>query len=197
MDGTLIDSGDIISNTINHVRVNTGLGIMNKDYLLENINNPNINPAEFFYGTNEFSPYHTELFETYYEEHCLDTVSLYPGIKKLLNKLSSNFTMSIATNASTKFAINAVKHLGIDEYFKYIIGFDKVDKPKPDPAMLLKTMDKLNYHAKDSILIGDSHKDLLAAKSANIDCHLVNWGFSEHGDDAFYTTEELYKAIIS
>lgn len=48
MDGTLINSSTIISDTINYVRTNIGLSQMDQKTLLENINNPHINPAEFF-----------------------------------------------------------------------------------------------------------------------------------------------------
>jgi phosphoglycolate phosphatase len=51
MDGTLINSSTIISDTINYVRTNIGLSQMDQKTLLENINNPHINPAEFFYET--------------------------------------------------------------------------------------------------------------------------------------------------
>ena len=56
MDGTLINSSTIISDTINYVRTNIGLSQMDQKTLLENINNPHINPAEFFYETSSFTP---------------------------------------------------------------------------------------------------------------------------------------------
>jgi len=80
MDGTLINSGAIISNTINYVRINTGLKPMDSKILLENINNPNINPAKFFYNTDIFTPKHSKLFEEYYDANCLKLVELYDGI---------------------------------------------------------------------------------------------------------------------
>ncbi len=48
MDGTLIDSGTSITNTVNHVRENLGFEKMEKNYILEKVNDPNINASEFF-----------------------------------------------------------------------------------------------------------------------------------------------------
>ena len=48
MDGTLIDSGFAITNTINYVRENLGFERLEKNYILEKVNDPSINSAEFF-----------------------------------------------------------------------------------------------------------------------------------------------------
>jgi phosphoglycolate phosphatase len=124
MDGTLIDSGNVIANAINHVRVNSGLDVMEKNYLLQNINNPHINTAQFFYGTDNFTNKHTQLFEDYYHKHCISDIRLYDGIEQLLEKLKDNFILTIATNASTVFALQMTEHLNIQHYFKDIIGAD-------------------------------------------------------------------------
>ncbi len=198
MDGTLVNSGTIIVNTINHVRTSTGLDPMGHDYLLSNINDPSIDPAKFFYGTDCFTPMHTKLFEDYYDKHCLDTIFLYEGIEELLAKLyEKNFTLTIATNASNIFARKAVEHLNIDKYIKYVVGFDDVKESKPHPEMLLKTMNELSFSSQQSQLVGDSNKDLMAAQNADIKCHLVNWGFSDHQNDGHNCTKKLFETIVS
>lgn len=191
MDGTLINSGNIIANTINHVRIHSGLEAMDKIYLLQNINNPHINSAEFFYGTEQFTDKHTKLFEDYYEEHCVSDIILYDGIIKLLENLKGKFDLTIATNASTIFAIQMTKHLNIKHYFKDIIGADKVKNAKPHPDMINILIKKHNFNRNNTILVGDSHKDVMSANSANIDSLLVNWGFTNHDKDALETIEEL------
>ena len=196
MDGTLINSGNIIANTINHVRVNSGLEAMDKKYLLENINNPHINSAEFFYGTEQFTDKHTKLFETYYEEHYISDIVLYDGITELLETIKDNFVLTIATNASTIFAIQMTQYLNIHHYFKDIIGADKVVKAKPHPDMLNVLIKKHNFDRNDTILVGDSHKDIISASSANISSILVNWGFTNYDKDALETVKELeYKLL--
>jgi phosphoglycolate phosphatase len=197
MDGTLINSGTIIANTINHVRQSIGLKPMEQKLLLTKVNDPKINSAQFFYNSEVFLEHHIKLFEEYYMANFHKEISLYEGIEKLLLKLEDNeYDLSIATNASNKFAQDAIRHLSIDKYFKYTIGFDNVSKPKPDPQMFLKTLQDLNQTSNNAIVIGDSHKDLIAAKKANIKCELVNWGFTHH-DNAHYDVDSLYKSIIS
>lgn len=198
MDGTLIDSGDVISNTINFVRTNIGLEKMSKDILLTNLNNPDINSAEFFYGTSAFTDEQTELFGEYYHKNCINDITLYDGIKSLLEEISKYFTLSIATNASVEFAKKMVEFLKIDHYFDHIIGSNEVKIPKPHPEMLLSTLNTFNMTAEHSILIGDSNKDRQAAEACNMDYLLVNWGFTKHTqNDAINSTNELFEKILS
>jgi phosphoglycolate phosphatase len=184
MDGTLIDSGDAISNTINFVRTNIGLKPMPKVKLLQNINNPDINSAEYFYGTKEFTPQQTELFGKYYDEHCVSDIVIYDGIKELVTKLSKTHILCVATNASKQFAIKMLDSVDILEYFDMVAGYTCVAKPKPAPDMLQLICDNLNIDIKDSVLIGDSLKDKQSANAINMDSILVNWGFSQ--DNAKY-----------
>ncbi len=196
MDGTLINSGNIIANTINHVRIHSGLEAMNKDSLLQSINNPHINTAKFFYGTDKFTDKHSELFETYYEEHCISDIVLYDGISNLLETIKDDFILTIATNASTIFAIQMTQHLNIHHYFKDIIGADKVVQAKPHPDMLNALINKHHFDRNNTILVGDSPKDLMSANSANIGSILVNWGFTNHENNALETVQELQDKLI-
>ena len=178
MDGTLIDSGDAISNTINFVRTNIGLSTMPKEQLLKNINNPDINSAEFFYGTSAFTPEQTELFGQYYDKHCVSDIKIYQGIKQLVKDLSKEYILCVATNASKEFAMKMLKSVDILDYFEIVIGANCVEKPKPASDMLLKICFDLNIKPTNSILIGDSLKDYRAALGCDMDCILVDWGFS-------------------
>ena len=196
MDGTLINSGDVITNTINYVRSHLGLERISKDVMLEQLNNPDINSAEFFYGTSEFTDSQTELFTKYYDENCTKDISLYDGIYELLEELSSkDFILSVATNASADFASKMLEALDIKKFFEYIVGADMVEKPKPQPDMLLKILEKLDIDIDKSILIGDSLKDTRAATAINMDAILVNWGFTKYENEILNINELKNKLI--
>jgi len=198
MDGTLIDSGDVITNTINFVRGHLGLEKIEKHIMLEQLNNPDINSSEYFYGTKEFTPQQTELFTDYYNINCVKDIKLYEGIEELLNLLEKDFKLTIATNASRDFAVKMIKHLNIDKYFDIVIGASCVKNPKPHPDMILKTLNDLQIKYHKSILVGDSLKDMQAAKAANVDSILVDWGFSSYENhNTIRNSNELYEKLNS
>jgi len=195
MDGTLIDSGFAITNTINYVRENLGFDRLEKDYILEKVNEPHLNSVEFFYGTKEFTQEQTRLFEEYYNEHCLTDLVLYDGISELISDLKGDFRLAVATNANSVYAKKMLDHVGIGEHFSTILGYDSVKNPKPHPEMVNKILNKYSVENTNAQLIGDSHKDIIAATKAGVDSVLVNWGFSNHEKDAIETVEELENRI--
>ena len=197
MDGTLINSGAMIANTINYVRQNIGLETLSKKYILQNVNDPDVNSAEFFYGTKHFTDEQSVLFESYYNEHCLTDLEIYDGISQLLDDLKNDFTFTVATNANSEFAHKMLNHLELGKFFDSVVGYNDVEKPKPHPEMIYKMLDKHNIAKNNAQLVGDSHKDIMAANNAGIDSVLVNWGFSDHEEDAIETIyqlrDEIYK----
>lgn len=196
MDGTLIDSGTSITNTVNHVRENLGFEKMEKNFILEKVNDPSINASEFFYGTPDFTEEQKVLFEDHYNANCLKDLELYEGIQKLIDDLKGDFTLAIATNANSVFAKKMLDHLEIGKHFHTILGYDSVAKPKPHPEMVYKILDTHDIQKNNAQLIGDSHKDIMAADKAGVDSVLVNWGFSNHEENAIETIEELEKRIF-
>jgi phosphoglycolate phosphatase len=193
MDGTLIDSGNVITNTINYVREKSKLTPLSKEIMLEALNDPSINSALFFYGTDTFTKSQTMFFQEYYDEHCISDIVLYDGIEELLKTLCRDFNLSVATNANSVYAYQMLDFLGIKDYFSLIVGADMVVKPKPSGEMLAFSCNQLEVKKENAILIGDSKKDLFAAKDFGIDCILVNWGFTKHTKDevAIHDTKSL------
>jgi len=196
MDGTLLNSSTAIVNTINYVRDNIGLKKMEKDYVLQHINDPDINSAKFFYGTEDFTKEQNTLFNEYYNKNCLNDIILYDGIKELIENLNKDCKLAVATNASSIFAKKMLIHLDVHHHFDMLVGYNDVENAKPHPEMIHKIMNKLNAKKEKSILIGDSKKDTQAATNAGIDSILVNWGFSDHEDEALDNVKQLSEILL-
>ena len=62
------------------------------------------------------------------------------------------------------------------KYFPYAVCSDDILKPKPDPESILKFMEVANVHPKQTIYIGDTLNDFLAARGAGVDFGLAGWG---------------------
>jgi phosphoglycolate phosphatase len=174
MDGTLVDSSDMIVNSINHIREYLSLDILSKEVILQNINDPKIYANQFFYNNTYFDEEMTNKFNKYYEKNCIVDLKLFPYTKQLLKDLSSKHKLVIATNTPTNLANKMLEHLGIKDYFTLIVGSDIVKTSKPNPDILLYIIQKFDIKKKDVLFIGDSQKDKLCAKNAHIDFMLIN-----------------------
>lgn len=181
LDGTLVDSGDNIAAAINHTRASFGLSPLARDYVLDNINRDDINAADVFYGTKSFTEEQRAIFEPYYYEICAQNVRFYEKIDFFLDEFRANgFKMAVATNGKTEFAKKILDSLDISNYFDAIIGTDRVALPKPNPEMLLKALDGMGADDDASvIMVGDSIKDVKAARAIKIPSVVVEWGFGK------------------
>ena len=169
MDGTLSESSTLLANSINYVRKEIGLEPLPKDIIIKEINNPDCNMPKFFYNLDKIEPIHEKLFSQYYTNNHNREQELFEGAKELLEYLKlNNINIALATNAYKKSAIETLKHLGIIDYFDEVVGFDDVKEPKPSPQMLQKILTSLNKKENETIFVGDSKRDEIAAKRANI-----------------------------
>ncbi len=198
MDGTLVDTGSVIANTINYVRNYLDLQPLDKNTILENLNDPSVHSPKFFYNCENYTQEQVELFHQYYHENCTKDIELYDGINELLTKLHNKYKLCVATNASSNFAKQILSHLEVINYFEHIIGADMVINPKPHADMIQYVIDKYCIDKEHCIVIGDSLKDSMAASKAGIQSITVNWGFTDHNESTtINNVRELEKLLIN
>lgn len=201
MDGTLIDSGLDITLSINHVReVCYDLEPLHVRAVIDAINAPERNLSEIFYGKSIYEECARERFEEHYYDQCIQNVTTYAGIDELLTLLERNqVIMGVATNAPSVFAKRMLNHLGLDTFFKLIVGADDVDLPKPHPQMLQRHLNHYEYRSGTDYawMIGDNSKDMEAANRAGIVGVFAGWGFSSEGSgDHFVSSPQSLFDII-
>ncbi len=197
MDGTLVDSSLTIANAINSVRKKLSLEPMDEKKILDKINDPNLNPALYFYETEQFTPEHEQWFSEYYTQNHEKELRLYDGIEELMKRLKAKgYKLALATNAYRNSTMQSLEYLGLTESFDSVVCFDDVKRGKPNPAMLLKILEDLNLKSEEALFIGDGERDMLASKEANIDYIMVNWGFSEYTENVIESVEALEQSIL-
>ncbi len=197
MDGTLIDSSNVIANSINHVREQLKLAPMENTQIISCINNVDIHAPSFFYEAREFTKEHEMWFGEYYQAyHHIDT-TLYEGIENLLERLIKTHKLSVATNAYKSAAKQMLEAKNISRHFDIVMCADEVSKPKPHKEMIEVIINHYGAKRDEFVVIGDGERDIMAARNAGVDSILVNWGFSDHKDEAIKSVDELESLIFS
>jgi HAD superfamily hydrolase (TIGR01549 family) len=104
---------------------------------------------------------HGEAFKRYASQ-----VRPLPGAEQLLAYLTrSDVPWAIATSGRLESASLSLRLLGIAKNVP-IITRDQVRHAKPDPDLFLAAAEKLGVSISDSVVVGDSIWDLLAARRA-------------------------------
>lgn len=181
MDGTVLDTLDELTKSLNYVFARHGLPALTQDA---------IRPCLGF-GYDGFidkaapdapEPLRrtmTEEFIAYYSAHCQTTTFPYAGIPQVLGRLkAAGYHMAIVSNKGQ----GAVSELH-DEYFKDYVDFSLGETPmyrkKPAPDMVWEALKRLGCAKADAIYVGDSEVDKETADNAGLDAALVTWGFRD------------------
>jgi HAD superfamily hydrolase (TIGR01549 family) len=100
-----------------------------------------------------------------YRRH-IDQVRPLPGARQLLRHLTeSEIPWAIATSGSSESARPALDLLGIPAG-SVVVTRDQVPFAKPDPHLFLAAAERLGLDIQNSIVVGDSVWDMLAAQRA-------------------------------
>ena len=103
-----------------------------------------------------------------------------PGARQLLNYLAERgIPYAIATSGRHGSAQPSLQVLGVGPEIP-IITRDQVRHAKPDPDLFLAAAARLNVDIRDSIVVGDSVWDLLAARRARaLGVGLLSGGYGQ------------------
>jgi phosphoglycolate phosphatase len=120
-----------------------------------------------------------------YQRHYLEIngafSDVYPGVLAALQQWQeSGLQMACLTNKPLDFARPLLKAKGLDVFFAQVFGGDSFERKKPDPLPLHKTCEALGTLAAQTLMVGDSENDGLAARAAGCPVVLVIYGYN-HG----------------
>ncbi len=117
-------------------------------------------------------------FREYYDEHCIDSTTPYPGIPELLKSLSDNgIKLAVATNKYQSAAKKIIDHCFPDIKFEIVLGQVDSRPTKPDPSIIFAILNNNPTPKQEVMMVGDSAVDMETARRACIDSVGVTWGF--------------------
>jgi HAD superfamily hydrolase (TIGR01549 family) len=110
----------------------------------------------------------------------MDQVHPLPGANELLRFLAdSNVPWAIATSGRLDFARPSLEALGVPPGTP-VVTRDDVERAKPDPDLFLAAAERLDADITNSIVVGDSVWDLLAAQRARaLGVGLLSGGYGQ------------------
>jgi phosphoglycolate phosphatase len=105
---------------------------------------------------------------------------IYPGVLETLRALRErDLRLAVVTNKAGDFTLPLLERVGIAGHFDAVVSGDTLAVKKPDPAVLHHACALLGVSAGESLMVGDSANDALAARGAGMPVLLVTYGYSE------------------
>lgn len=124
-------------------------------------------------------------------------LKLFDGIRELLVELKNkNYFLGIATSRTMEELEELESLMDIIDLFDAVVTSDLVRKPKPNPESINVIVNKFNLNKAETIYIGDSMSDQIAARNANVYFGFANWENKNEINDydyLFKTPQSIYK----
>jgi phosphoglycolate phosphatase len=182
LDGTLVDSGQDLANSVNFAREELGLPEIPQDLVYSYIGDGAPTLIRRAMGPDadpELLRHAYDVFMNHYSQHLLDHTSLYPGVAETLRGLPG-ISLGVLTNKHLSASEKILEGLGVRRHFAAVYGGNCFPQKKPDPMGVRKILETFEVSADRTVIVGDSRVDVLTGENAGIRTCGVTYGLSSH-----------------
>ena len=180
LDGTLLDTLDDLTDSVNHMLSGFGYSMRSREYVRQAVGNGvrklivrALPGGEDEARVNEC----LQAFRAHYGENLDNKTRPYPGVMEALRALKRE---GIAAGVVSNKYDGAVKALS-EKHFGDLVQVAVGERPgvmrKPAPDSVFEAMRCLGAEKETTLYVGDSDVDVETAHNAGLRCVGVSWGF--------------------
>lgn len=192
LDGTLIDSRQDLTNSINAMLAEFGRQPLPEEIIATYIGDGAGMLVRRALGDPEDEPLVEDAlqhFLAHYREHKLDHTYVYPGVFESLEAMrvlpdGRPRQMAVLTNKPVRPSVDICDALGLSRYMFRIYGGNSFATKKPDPEGLKTLIGDAEVLPEETVMIGDSSVDILTARRAGTWVIGCRFGLSSHTVDS-------------
>jgi phosphoglycolate phosphatase len=182
LDGTLIDSLDDLSASLNAMRADFNLPPLAPATVKTMVGQgarhlvacalPEANDRDIENGL--------ALFLAHNEAHLCDQTRLYPGVSETIASLArQGHTLALLSNKHARLCSQLLTHCGIAGHFSAVVGGDSLPSRKPSPEPVRHLLQLLGKQREQTLLVGDSINDMAAGRDAGVITVGCTYGYGE------------------
>jgi len=163
LDGTLVDSSEGVVDAVNYSLAQVGASLQTAPAIKRFIGDP----LEVMYPHFTDAPF--DILHGHFQERARHSVSEQSipleGVDSCLRELrAEGYAMAVASTKIRAHIDSIVRKHDWHELFDLIVGSDQVSRVKPDPEIFQMVIDEMGFKAGESLVIGDTHNDVIAAR---------------------------------
>lgn len=177
LDGTLIDSIDLIVRSARHAFATCGEPVPADDEWLADLGMPLSTMFGRFGATGERLDRLIAGYREFQHLHHDRLVRPYAEVDSTLARLHDlGFTLGIVTSKVEPMAQRGLELLGLARYFATVVGMDACRNHKPHPEPVELALERLGVTPERAIFVGDSPHDMAAGRAAGVRTAAALWG---------------------
>jgi phosphoglycolate phosphatase len=183
LDGTLVDTASEIALALNETLAELGLRVVSleaaKALIGRGVRSLVERAVEDAAGATDLARA-VARFETHYARVVGTEATLFPGVQEGLVALrEAGFKLAVVTNKPRIFTRKLLESLGIDGFFGCVVAGDDGIRRKPFGDMLAHAANAMGARMSETLMLGDSDNDVLAARDAGCLVWCVPYGYNQ------------------
>ncbi len=108
-----------------------------------------------------------------YMNYLMTNDILIQDAEHVVSELAGSFKMAIVTSSKPEHFYAIHSRTGLLKYFDLVVTCEDYTRFKPDPEPYLTALTKMGLDKNETIVIEDSRRGLLSAKTAGLDCIII------------------------
>jgi pyrophosphatase PpaX len=177
LDGTLVDSIELILNSARHAFVGFAGRVPSDDEWRAGIGRPLLTVLREHAGDDAEAERLLARYREYQLEHHDRLMRAYPGIVDALQGFAAaGHPLGIVTSKADWLARKALELVGLNDLFSVVVGCDSCVNHKPHPEPVERALALLGVGPGDAMFFGDSAHDVESGRAAGVYTVGVAWG---------------------
>jgi len=180
-DGTLADSYDAITASVNHVRTHRELEPLHEREVRTLVGHGLLQlMADVVPGSDPEA--NAALYREHHPSVMFELTRLLPDVLDVLQQLhAQGVRLGVCSNKPVAITRKLIAALAIDAYIPLDAAFGPEDaqNPKPDPGMAFAAMKRLGVSVGETLFVGDMTIDIHTARAAGVNVWVLPTGSSD------------------
>ncbi len=182
LDGTLIDSIELILASYHHTLAEHGYPPVSDAEWLRGVGTPLRTQLGQWARTPEQLEHLVVTYRNYNLANHDRMVRPYPGVPEMVRAIRARgLRIGIVTSKNREGTRRGLRLVGLEDTIEVLVCADDVTRAKPDPEPVTRAVELLEAHPANTIFVGDSIHDLHSGRGAGVLTGAVLWGpFARH-----------------
>jgi phosphoglycolate phosphatase len=203
LDGVLVDSRVPFARSVNAALAGHGLPPRPEQELHQYLGSPLHQTFHALVGDDSLVQPCVDLYRERYRTHAASETPVFPGIRELLDNLSDQLPLVVATSKPRALAEPLLTALDLRRFFAAVIGPELDSENEQKTVTVGRALQELPSDARP-VMVGDRRHDIHAAHDHGLPAIGVLWGIGSEeelrtaGADALVQTPgELATLLVS
>lgn len=197
LDGTLIDSIELILNSARHAFTGWPGHVPSDAEWLSHVGTPLATTFRHYAASENEVDALIAKYREYQLEHHDRLTRCYEQVVDVVRELAAGgHPLAIVTSKTAWLARKGLDHVGLGEYFDVIIGCDSCERHKPEPEPVFVALRQLDRLPTEAVFVGDSVHDIAAGNAAGVTTVAALWGPFTREDLAASDPKHYLERII-